>query len=54
VIPLEPQHRPPADAGRFGRVLERPFEGGPRHPRLFGPEYGTFQINPLDVFLHGP
>jgi hypothetical protein len=54
VIPLKPQHRPPAHPRRRRRVLERPFQRRPRHPRLVGPKDGTFQINPLDALVVGP
>ena len=54
VVALESQHGAPADAGRRGSVLERPFQRRPRHPRLLRPKYGMVQLNPLDAFLYGP
>lgn len=46
MIPLKPQHRPPADPRRLSRVLERPFERRARHARLFGAKSRTVQNKP--------
>ena len=49
VIAFESKHGAAAHPGGGGRILQRPFERRPRHPRLIGSKDRIFQINPLPI-----